>query len=176
MNFLRKLTTHLAQIQRSAARWSRVPARSQRNAAFTLVEMVISIGVVGFSFMTMVGMLSTGMQIFQSAMDLTAKPQMVQHILGEVDQVPFASLTNLQGRTFFFDDAGNVMDANDTRSLYKATLDLSAGTVLPSDVPTPNAGLTTLTIKFTRATGGVAGRPPETFVSFIPDRYHSTAP
>ncbi|HSI85107.1 MAG: Verru_Chthon cassette protein B [Candidatus Methylacidiphilales bacterium] len=153
------------------------PLRRKARKAFTLVEMVISIGVVGFSFMTMVGMLSTGMQIFQRAMDLTAKPQMVQHILGEVDQVPYISLTNMQGRTFFFDDAGNVMEAaNESRSIYKATLDLSAGTVLPADVPTPNAGLTTLTIKFTRTQGGTAGRPPETFVSFIPDRYHSTAP
>ncbi|PTY02940.1 hypothetical protein DB346_07980 [Verrucomicrobia bacterium LW23] len=156
--------------------------KMRRRGGFTLVEMVISIGVVGFSFMTMVGMLSTGMQIFQRAMDLAAKPQMVQHILGEVDQVPYDSLSALQGREYYFDDAGNLTEdgSSDTRSIYKATLGLSTGTVLPSDVPMPNAGLTTLTITFTRAQGGgnaASGRPPETFVSYIPDRYHgNTAP
>lgn len=71
--------------------------------AFSLVEAVISIGIVSFAMMSMLGMIPVGLATFRTAMNLTVESTIVQEVAGDLQRTEYA---NLAATNLYFDDQG----------------------------------------------------------------------
>ncbi len=68
--------------------------RAQR--AFSLVEVVLALGIIAFAFVANIGMLPVGLQTFRDSADKTQTTQIAQNLLAEAQQTPFENLGALQ--------------------------------------------------------------------------------
>lgn len=60
--------------------------------AFSLVEVVLAIGVVAFAFVAIFSLLPVGMGVFREAMDTSVSAQIVQRVVGDATETEFDSL------------------------------------------------------------------------------------
>jgi uncharacterized protein (TIGR02598 family) len=143
-----------------------------RPRGFSLIETVISMGIVGFAFIAILGILPCGLQVFRQAMDLTLEAQMVQHLIGTARQNPYGDLADLAGRTFYFDDTGNRVTEDSPRCAYAAEVTLDTQTAIPGAPAYSNTGLAGLSITFNRihANPSSANATARTFVTYIAAR------
>lgn len=139
----------------------------RRSRGFTLVEMVISLGIVGFAFTAIVGLLPFGLQNFRAAMDTTLQTQMAQSLIGKAGQSSYADLSQLAGQSFYFDDNGNLVGASGQDKTYEATIQVEKQTVLPSDSGYRNSNLARVTITFIQKGSSGSQRPVGSFVTYI---------
>jgi len=145
--------------------------------AFTLIETVLAIGIVSFAFVGIMGLLPCGLQVFRKAMDTTLEGQMVQHLVGKISQTPYDDLAQLEGRSFWFDEAGGQVAEQNPDALYSASVSLNTQPALPGSASYANGGLTGVTITFKRKneTATPVGAS-KTFVTYIAAKSRSTAP
>ena len=68
--------------------WRKKPAVR----AFTLVEVAFSIGVIVFAFIPILGLIPTGMSVFQQANNASLTAQIVQRVANDVKQTNFDTL------------------------------------------------------------------------------------
>ena len=69
--------------------------KSRREAAqhgFSLVEVVLAIGIVAFAFVGLFALLPVGMGIFRTAMDTSVSAQIVQRVIGDATETEFDQL------------------------------------------------------------------------------------
>lgn len=93
--------------------------RSRHRRGFSLVEVVLAIGVVAFAFVAIFSLLPVGMGVFREAMDTSVSAQIVQRIVSDAQQTNFDNLvdTTKSGGTSsgdwfvlplrYFDDQGS---------------------------------------------------------------------
>ena len=67
-----------------------------RNAAFSLVEVVLALGIVSFAIIAILGLIPTGLQTSHSSQDETRAAQIAQSILATFSAQQFNSVTFLQ--------------------------------------------------------------------------------
>ena len=135
--------------------------------AFTLVETVIALGIVGFALTAMTGLLPLGLKNFRKAMDLTVQSGMVQELVSHAKRVPFQDLTALQDETFAFDDSGNTVEEISPDCLYVATVLVEDATRLPSSSIYSTSSLAKLTISISRKSSVESAPPEATFVTYV---------
>jgi uncharacterized protein (TIGR02598 family) len=123
---------------------------------FTLVEVVLSIGIVAFAFTSLLALVPAGLQVFRQAMDLSLSSQIVQRVVSDARQTEWEVLVG-NGSTQpdrFFDDQGNEVTRNDPFT-YHVRVNVTPGTVLPTGSPS-NSNLATIIIKIVQNPGRVA--------------------
>lgn len=126
--------------------------RRSRDHAFTLVEVVMSIGIISFAFIAIFALLPVGMTSFRKALSNSIGTQIVQRIVNEAKQTDFATLIAKPTTTRFFDDQGDEVPQTPTPTapapwLYLVQIDVKAPTALPGAVTGPSANLATITVK-----------------------------
>jgi len=136
-------------------------------AGFTLVEMVISLGIAGFAFMAIVGLLPFGLQNFRAAMDNTLQAQMAKVLIGKAGQSSYADLSDLVDQSFYFDDSGNLTDASNPEKTYEAKVQVEKQTVIPANSSYTNSSLARITITFVQKGNSGASRPAGSFVTYL---------
>jgi len=76
-------------------------------SAFSLVEVVIAIGIISFSLVAVMGLIPVGLTAMQQAMDDTMVAQIFKQVSGEVLLTPFSELSTKFGNArFFYNDQG----------------------------------------------------------------------
>ena len=123
-----------------AAPSSRNPSRTlyrgrQKARAFSLVEVVLSIGVVAFAFIGVFSLLPAGMTAFREGMDASISAQIAQRVIGEAEQSNFDALVPVDGNNIdgvtvggssgqfyalplrYFDDQGTELGVSDASTL-----------------------------------------------------------
>jgi len=111
------------------------PSRSRPAAAFSLVEVVLALGLVSFAVLAIMGLLPTGLSTLRQAMSQTVEAQIVRTIGAEAVVAPF---TNLASVTYFDDEglptAGDnafyTVDVTTTNSIFPGST--SAGVLTNS--------------------------------------------
>lgn len=101
------------------SRWHPAPHRRFAKAAltapggFSLVEVVLAIGVVAFAFVAIFSLLPVGMGVFRQAMDTSVSAQIVQRVVGDATETEFEQLiaNPAKGNYYalpvrYFDDQG----------------------------------------------------------------------
>lgn len=78
-------------------------ARSRATAAFSLVEAVISIGVVSFAMLGLLGVVPSGLATFQTASLTSAETEIVRSVSEDVLRTDYSKLTATNYR---FDERG----------------------------------------------------------------------
>ena len=90
---------------------------------------------MSFALSALIGMLSTGMNTFRSAADLSINTQIAQRLINEAQQTDFDQLVTSSGATRlrYFDEQGNELpQANKTGAIYHTNLSVLPATMLPS--------------------------------------------
>lgn len=81
-----------------------------RYLGFSLIEIVIALGVVSFAMMGIVGLIVVGMNTFRSSMDTSVQARIAQRILNEAQ---VGDYENLAGYEAYFDGEGKEVEAQD---------------------------------------------------------------
>ena len=111
---------------------SSAPARNRfrrrRPAAFSLVEVVISLGVLAFTSVGLFGLLSLGLGHFRTAVDVSTASQISQRVVADLQQMEFDTLLDAGANT-----------AGDFYTLPERGFDEQGSEIVPADPdrPTP---------------------------------------
>ncbi|MEI6034410.1 MAG: Verru_Chthon cassette protein B [Verrucomicrobiae bacterium] len=124
---------------------------SARDGGFTLIEVLLSLGIVAFAFMALCGVLPVGLQNYRDAMDATCRANIVRVISAELAQAPYASIDARNGTERFFSDQGlEVGTQGEARFRVKYESILSGTTMFDAT----NASLKPVTIDISSVQGG----------------------
>ena len=125
------------------------------NAAFTLIEIVIALGIIGFAVVPMVGLLGVGLNTFRAATEVSVGTQISQRIINELQQTDFDALIKAPSNSIrYFDDQGNETGTSKSNSIYQVNTRISPATELP--VSETNSNLATATIQVANNPGQLA--------------------
>jgi uncharacterized protein (TIGR02598 family) len=98
-----------------------LPSAQNRNkaSAFSLIEVVLALGIIAMAFVPLMGLLPVGLSNFRGSIDQTVVAQIVQRLGNEAQQSDFESVTAYAGR--YFDDQAREVDASESAT-YVARL------------------------------------------------------
>jgi type II secretory pathway pseudopilin PulG len=104
--------------------------------AFSLVEVVIAIGIISFALLAIMGLMATSQKSDREATDDTLLPAMAAGALDELRLGPFPP----SPATFYFNSAGTLqtngtgpISSSDANSLYRCEVKISGGVAVASD-------------------------------------------
>lgn len=125
-----------------------------RSAGFSLVEVLMAIGIVAFAYIAMIGLLPAGMSSFNKAIDNSLGSQIMQRLATEAQQTDFDTLIAPATATTlrYFDAQGNEKTTI-AGSLYTAEVTVLAPTTLPSTSTPASPSLATVTIRLAHNPG-----------------------
>lgn len=63
-----------------------------KNRAFSLIEVVLAVGVVAFAFVAILGLIPAGMGQFRQAIDTSVCAQIAQRVINDAQQADFSTL------------------------------------------------------------------------------------
>ena len=117
-----------------------------------MVEVTLAIGIFGFAFTAVVGLIPVGLVTFRHAMDATIGAQICQRVINDAQQTDFDVLTTGSNATAlasgtaaangtpialplrYFDDEGNALDvSNKGQAIYEVNTVVTPVTVMPSN-------------------------------------------
>lgn len=105
-------------------------ARSR--SAFSLIEVVLAVGVVSFALMALIGVLPVGLQTVQDSRVQAARSNIVQQLRGVLQQIPFSSsssgsnsfdINSLKDEIFYYTEEGMETDSAST-AYYRAEFEV----------------------------------------------------
>lgn len=123
--------------------------------AFSLIEVVLCLGIIAFAFVSMFGLLPVGLSTFREAMDNSLGSQITQRLVNEAQQTDYPTLIATAVTLRYFDDQGKEVAAL-ADSIYTAEIAVVAPTTLPNTITPPTQSLATVTIKLASNPGLVA--------------------
>lgn len=105
----------------------------QLRAAFSLVEVTLAVGVAGFAFISLLGLLPLGVTTFHNAMDASLGTQIFQRVVNDMQQADFNALAGNQNPGFrYFDEQGNELpEAEQKAAIYHVRTLVIPDTSLP---------------------------------------------
>ena len=120
-----------------------------RKQAFSLIEVVIALGVIGFALTTLIGLMPVGLNIFRESMTSTVQTDVLRQLASQFQETPFAALSNNTNMQYFSDQSSLVTDTN---ALLGVTYTFTSNTSLLSSSSYANSNLKTAVILlYTRA-------------------------
>lgn len=115
-------------------------------AAFTLVEVVLAIGIIAFAFVGLMALIPVGLTNFRHALDNSIGSQIMQRLVDEAQQTDYATLVATPSTMRYFDDQGNeVSDIGS--SIYTVEVSVVGSTTLPNTSTPATDSLATVTLK-----------------------------
>ena len=82
-------------------------SRARRRAGgFSLIEVVISLGIFVFAMVPIIGVTSSGMKNLRDSMDDTVRADIVRKVAGEAMRSPYASVMSYDQSNSYFTDEG----------------------------------------------------------------------
>ena len=144
--------------------------RLASKSAFSLVEVVIALGIFTFALVTMMGLLTNGLSAVHSSVNATVVSEIVQQIRTSVEKSTNATLASQAAQTEYFDNQGVLTPAQTPAgSVYQAVISAPAllsavnpsvgvfsaqGT--PATLPPIDTQLYEVTVTVSYAPGGVS--------------------
>jgi uncharacterized protein (TIGR02598 family) len=100
------------------------------NAAFSLVEIVIAIGIASFSLISMLGLLPVGLSNTHTATTQTGAMNLMTALSADIRTATSGSSsirfginpTKTSAQTLYFDESGNVTDLQNSNARYKVMI------------------------------------------------------
>ncbi|HEY8965050.1 MAG TPA: Verru_Chthon cassette protein B [Candidatus Methylacidiphilales bacterium] len=107
--------------------------RQPGEGAFTLVEVVMALGMVVTTLVPLVGLLAVGLSTFHDAVNATTESQILQQIAGQIE---LGSFTNSAAARYYFTSEG--MATNAAAAFYTAEVPPPAKFAVPGGTSTGN--------------------------------------
>jgi len=119
---------------------------------FTLIEVLLSLGIVSFAFMALCGVLPVGLQTYREAMDATCRANIVRVISAELAQAGYTNIdSNLTGTNRYFSDQGLAVSSPADARFCVKYVNVQSGTTL---FTATNSSLKPVTIEISSVQGG----------------------
>lgn len=101
-------------------------------SAFSLAEVVLALGILSFAFVSILGMIPTGLNTFHHALDTSIGSQIFQRVINDAEQTDFTTLVQNANTPSlrFFDEQGNEQISQD-KAIYKVRTLVLPSTVIP---------------------------------------------
>lgn len=109
-------------------------------AGFSLIEVMLALGVVSFAMITSVGLLPEVLKTYRDTKQDTTHANIVQFITSNANMSPFSNLaTSFNGKTWQFDDDGQLLQ-NQSNATVSYTVYTTGTTppALPNGTPSSN--------------------------------------
>lgn len=141
----------------SASRMRAYPTKQGRvwNSAFSLVEVVIAVGVAGFALITLLGLLPAGLSTFKKSMTTSVGTEIAQRVFNDAQIANFSDLTNTNR---FFDEQGTELTkSNAVNCIYWVNLAIATnagGSNSTSFLGSTSTNLATITVIVAQNPGG----------------------
>ena len=143
---------------------------------FSLVEVVLALGIISIAMVPLVGMLPIGLTTFRGSSDRTISVQIAQRIMNESRQAGFTNLTAMTTPQFrYFTDEGDETTAASPTKIYVTRTDVIIQVSVPGAVSAfSNASLAQVRVRVAASpTGDVsattaAGPSVQDFTGFVP--------
>jgi uncharacterized protein (TIGR02598 family) len=138
-------------------KWSE--GEGKQAGGFSLIELTIALGIVGFALVAILGLVPIGMKAFQDAMRLNAEAEIVQTIARELENTPWKRTADiglptnppnglkdyLDSFPIYFDDEGREVGSGatpptDKAATYAVTVLLDESKVQGSSVVAVGSG------------------------------------
>ncbi len=114
---------HRSHFPRHSARWLRRARFQSSDAAFSLIEVTLAIGIIAFAFVALFGLLPTGLQTFRGSIDATNDTTMLQDMNTMAQVTAWEHIEKLDqsrgGDIFYFDEEGRRTDTDNNPSTKK---------------------------------------------------------
>jgi len=109
---------------------SNLPSRGTRG--FTLIEVVLALGVVAFAFVALMGLMPVGLEMFRNSIDTSVRAQIVEHVTTDAMETDFDALISSSNAvtTIYFDDQGD--EVTQPLSIYQVQVTVTGTTQLPA--------------------------------------------
>lgn len=141
-------------------------------SGFSLVEVVLALGITSFSLLTILGLLPVGLGVMREANEASTRARIVQKLHGEILLMPFSQLENrFANQTIYFDDAGERVQKDDISSLYQVETKLIAPQYPVSEQAVSaidiNSSLKAIRLQFTKLRS--ENRDPKNSIIWVPN-------
>lgn len=126
----------------------------RRRAGFTLIEVVLALGLCSFALVSLVSLLPISLNTARNSVEITRKAKLTQQVIAELAQSRFQSLIALSGtvvqRTFDYDG----LPTTESNSIYfTVRTTVEASTTLPgSSTASPSLARVKIEVKTPRET------------------------
>ena len=122
-------------------------------SGFSLIEVTIAIGIVGFAVLALVGTLGVGSRTLGSAVSYSMQAQITQNVMGSLKLSDFSVLTNTSPNGWneaklYFDERG-VSTTNTSLAIYTATVNITPSVTL-SGAASANTNLARATLSIVK--------------------------
>lgn len=104
----------------------------RKSSGFSLVEITLALGILSFSIVSLMGLMSVGLTSFRDSIDTTVESQIAQSILNEKRQTAFETLIDSSSRveTNYYGDEGERVARPD--AIYVARVEVNRSVRLPA--------------------------------------------
>ena len=150
--------TSSAFMTSTTATFASIPRRGARRQAFSLIEVVLAIGVIAFAFIPMFGLLPVGLTTFRQSIENTVGSQIAQQLINQAQETDFTTLTLTANQETgnYFDEQGNLLSSvNGSASanpapagtVYTAEVTVTPQTSLPNAIAAVSTNLATVSVR-----------------------------
>ena len=98
-------------------------SKDRLNAGFSLIEVALSLGIIGFAMTALIGLLPFGLLTFKQAMTNTVESEIVQNLTNDILLSNFSNLHQYNGQSYSYDKEG-VSLSDSTGAIYTATVSM----------------------------------------------------
>ena len=77
---------------------------------FSLVEVALALGIVAFAFVSLFGLLPTGLGVFRSAIDTSNETWIMQGLNSMIQVTEWSKLDDLEREVFYYNEEGRLTD------------------------------------------------------------------
>ena len=159
-------------------------SRCSFSRGFSLIEVVLSLGIVSFAFVGLFGLLPVGLNAFTNSVDSTVESQIAENVLTNVKQAKFSSLPGLVDQNaganpalppvqgFYFDDQGKAVTSNPSPTtpasyVYSAGVQVYYNSSIPAGATPSSISIQSSTSAQTTASQSQTAAPMATVIVTI---------
>ena len=130
--------------------------KPRKRFGFSLVEIVVAVGIVATVMVALLGMIPTGLSTVNEAADTMAEIRIAQQILGEVQLTEWKEIDKWAAEgPYYYDLEGNLLrSADQTKAVYTCKVGVEDAPALPN-VREPNEYLKRVTVKVSSKRGSI---------------------
>ena len=143
--------------------------KRRETSGFSLVEIVVAVGIVATVMVALLGMIPTGLNTVNEAADTMAEIRIAQQILGEVQMAAWEDLDQWDSKPFYYDAEGNKLDTQEGNKVrYTCRVEIEDRVLLPPDQE--NRYIKRVVVKVSSKRGGTIdfseNAPPKEYRAF----------
>ena len=126
-------------------------AHNKRQAAFSLVEVVMALGIAAFCLVALLGLMPVGLKTVRDARGDALRAEVLKAMGNIAQQTDYSLLGNLAGKKYYFDINGLLVNSTSADAIYEAVLSTGTVSVPSSSTSTALSGATSVTVAISRS-------------------------